>query len=378
MIGPFFKRTVQPTQDLGESAPRRIISGGDGIRTVIHTLALDPYVVGTQPYARSAEIHRVRERAPAPEPYDSRIVRRHVSDVSDICLLAGDGWTAIYARTFKASAPAQAEVMVTAQSPDLAAGVLTDLIAAHSEDSETEADSVPVGFWHLSSRGIPTRISRPTCVPGWNDIRSNYAGSAAARIDQLAVLAPVALHGTIILMHGPTGTGKTTALRALVRSWQKWCDFEYILDPEHFFGSADYLLNVAAPTRPRSDRWSALILEDCDELLRSDAKRAVGQNVGRLLNLSDGILGQGGKTLLIMTTNEEVHKLHPAIIRPGRCLAQVEIGRLSRDEVSRWNGGAAADIATSATLAQLYAHASPGATFLDSISENGDFTGAYL
>ncbi|WP_406410940.1 DUF5925 domain-containing protein [Streptomyces sp. NBC_01614] len=380
VIGPFSRWTARSErqQSLQAAAPRRVISGGDGIRQVILALALDPYIAGAQPCARSAEIHCVREHFGAPALDDPRVVRRFTSDLHDICLLGGDGWTCIYSRNLRPSASVQAEVTVTAETPQLAAEILADLITAHGQDSTEEFDSVPVGFWHLSSRGVPTRVFRPTRVPGWKDIRSNYANSAAARIDHLANLTPATLRGTIILMHGPPGTGKTTALRSLVHAWQNWCGFEYILDPEHFFGSPDYLLHVATPARPRDDRWSALILEDCDELLRSDAKRAMGQNLGRLLNLSDGILGQGGKTLLIMTTNEDVHRLHPAVVRPGRCLAQVEVGPLSQEEVSRWNGGVAANLGASATLAQLYAHASVATPLLDTPRRTGDFTGAYL
>ena len=39
-------------------------------------------------------------------------------------------------------------------------------------------------------------------------------------------------------------------------------------------------------------RWRLLILEDCDELIRGDAKSGTGQSLARLLNLTDGILGQ--------------------------------------------------------------------------------------
>src|SRR5262249_22165954 len=70
-------------------------------------------------------------------------------------------------------------------------------------------------------------------------------------------------------------------------------------------------------------RWRLLLLEDCDELIRGEAKRSTGQSLSRLLNLTDGLLGQGRDVLVAITTNEDVARLHPAVVRPGRCLARI-------------------------------------------------------
>lgn len=42
----------------------------------------------------------------------------------------------------------------------------------------------------------------------------------------------------LILWHGRPGTGKTHALRALLREWQPWCDAAFITDAERFVGGA--------------------------------------------------------------------------------------------------------------------------------------------
>jgi hypothetical protein len=63
--------------------------------------------------------------------------------------------------------------------------------------------------------------------------------------------------------------------------------------------------------------WRLLLLEDCDELIRSGAKEATGQALSRLLNLTDGLLGQGRNVLVAITTNEDIARLHPAVTRPG-------------------------------------------------------------
>jgi hypothetical protein len=139
---------------------------------------------------------------------------------------------------------------------------------------------------------------------------------------------------------------------------------ECVLDPERLFADPGYLIEVAlGPQRQNyggtedggEEQWRLLLLEDCDELIRGGAKRAAGQALSRLLNLTDGLLGQGRKVLVAVTTNEDLERLHPAVVRPGRCLARVEVGPLSESEAGLWLAGASAAPAGGATLAELYA-----------------------
>ena len=97
------------------------------------------------------------------------------------------------------------------------------------------------------------------------------------------------------------------------------------------------------------------MLEDCDELIRPSAKQSTGQSLSRLLNLTDGMLGQGRNVIVAITTNEDLAKLHPAVIRPGRCIAQLEVGPLPYDEATTWLGRSNGIGASGATLAQLFA-----------------------
>jgi hypothetical protein len=63
-----------------------------------------------------------------------------------------------------------------------------------------------------------------------------------------------------------------------------------------------------------------------------------------------------------LTTNEPLDRLHPAIVRPGRCLAQIEVGRLTPAEVRRWLGRSLPLAAEGVTLAELCALRGDGDT----------------
>lgn len=131
-----------------------------------------------------------------------------------------------------------------------------------------------------------------------------------------------------------------------------------MIDPETLFADPRYLMELVIGDEDEEDesaaRWRLLLLEDCDELIGGDAKRSSGQALSRLLNLTDGLIGQGRHVLVAITTNEDLGALHPAAIRPGRCLAQIEVGPFPAAEAAAWLD-CPADGLPAMTLAELYA-----------------------
>ena len=79
------------------------------------------------------------------------------------------------------------------------------------------------------------------------------------------------------------------------------------------------------------------------------------QGLARLLNLTDGLLGQGLSLLVAITTNEALSTLHPAVVRAGRCIAQIEVGNLSGSEAQAWLGRPLPERAEGYSLAELCA-----------------------
>ncbi len=228
---------------------------------------------------------------------------------------------------------------------------------------KAKADGIDVRFWYLTSSG-PQNVRRVLAAPAWDAIRGNYAPRVAEHLTRAATSFVPSHGGQIILWHGKAGTGKTWALRALLREWRAWCSAEYVLDPENLFGEhSAYLVQMllgAVATAPKGtstrERWKLLILEDTGELVSEDAKARSGHGLSRLLNLADGFIGQGLRVLVLITTNEELHHLHPAVSRPGRAASVVQFTELPVAQANEWLR--ARDLAgtdSQMTLADLYA-----------------------
>jgi hypothetical protein len=176
-------------------------------------------------------------------------------------------------------------------------------------------------------------IDRPAPVTD-EDLTLHYGADFLAWEKQWLDKMRRSASGLTILL-GPQGCGKTTLIRAqTARLYNKAVFFFVPVDSMELLTSPRFVSFWVNQTKRLGNKRKIAIIEDAEELLlpREGGTR---DKVSSLLNIADGFLGDYLKLHVLATTNVPIHRLDPAIIRPGRLTGSREFRRLTRSEAKR-------------------------------------------
>ena len=182
---------------------------------------------------------------------------------------------------------------------------------------------VLVRFCFQHRGGIRERVRHFERLP-LDHIRRNYQPDTLERAEQVIREAKERSHG-LVVVHGPAGTGKSYLIRSIMS--ELWPRPGMVCVPsEAFLREAGLLVEAAS----QEDRV-VLVLEDVGDLLTIDASTTNGDARANLLNFTDGIMSVMLDALVIVSFNHDLGKIDPAVLRPGRCLAEIDVGPLPYD-----------------------------------------------
>ena len=132
----------------------------------------------------------------------------------------------------------------------------------------------------------------------------------------------------LVMFHGDPGTGKTSYIKQLIG---KGTSRKIVYVPPHM---ATALATPSFIKLAKSEMSNCvLIVEDAEEILISrESSEGNRGAVSNLLNLTDGILAETLKMLVVCTFNADVQYLDKALQRKGRMLLQYKFENLKMEK----------------------------------------------
>jgi SpoVK/Ycf46/Vps4 family AAA+-type ATPase len=223
------------------------------------------------------------------------------------------------------------------------------------------------------------------------DIRHNYTATVSKRLEEIMKMKQPWNHGRLLIWYGDPGTGKTYAIRALMMEWKHQFDFVVVTDPEQFTRETQYYFQLSSRFRKRrmrsvgshllhdrdelslgisgdeeeeetevlrgTEKRTLFIMEDSADLILQESRSMHYDKIGKLLNMTDGLFGQGRQDLFLLTFNEDVDRIDPAFVRPGRCIEKVEFELFEPLAAEEWLKGHQKPqrVSDPISLAEMYA-----------------------
>jgi hypothetical protein len=181
-------------------------------------------------------------------------------------------------------------------------------------------DGIPVVFAWPSKNGIDYRQQSFSRLK-LQEVSENYSSDVIGSVEKLLEYARNVTHGLVVI-NGPVGTGKSYLIRSILSELTQRRAVVCI-PATQFLEEAGLLTQVVA-----NFQKSIIVLEDIGEVIAIDAAARYVDARANLLNFTEGFLSLLTDAIIIISFNYDIEKIDPAVLRPGRCLARIEINEL--------------------------------------------------
>lgn len=213
---------------------------------------------------------------------------------------------------------------------DMIEAIWTKLETSFKVLTAQREDIVQVKITYNTAHGVSTYTAAIQC-PTWAEIAQNYP----AEIREKIALTQSGLNysrGKLLIWHGLPGTGKTYAIRSLIRAWKESHTPIDVIDADQFLGNGGYYYSLIEDLK----KPGLFIFEDSAESLLESTRTTAETRISKLLNMTDGLLSQGRQDIFLITFNEQVAKIDAAAIRPGRCQSLIKFREFNENEAIAW------------------------------------------
>lgn len=133
---------------------------------------------------------------------------------------------------------------------------------------------------------------------------------------------------TVLILQGPPGSGKTRLVRAVLsaisaRKSEESAQIMYTADKQALEKDEIFVSFITG-------EHDAFVIEDADHLLL--ARSGGNHDLHRFLAVADGVVRAQGRKIIFTTNLPNVSDIDDALLRPGRCFANVRTRNLTRTE----------------------------------------------
>jgi hypothetical protein len=133
----------------------------------------------------------------------------------------------------------------------------------------------------------------------------------------------------IILLHGESGTGKTSYIKHLISKYQ---------DKEFIFIQNDFVKDLLKPSFISfllHNKNAILVIEDAEKVVVSRENSGNDSVVSTILQLTDGLFSDFLNIKVICTFNTNIDRIDKALLRKGRMIAKYKFGPLSSEKTAQ-------------------------------------------